>query len=1081
MSTTLDPRHYIEYFKWNDELIDHFFHKRHTEIRLYADENILREVGEKVGIESEDYKSLFYSSVERFCGNYCNVHKITRNGNTDVLAVAHHLLTSTQKFYQRYIDANGVFRVFQKDGKAVVQDLPYFSIIIYVILKFDEGETQEWRNVSLVTTNSRPYIKELWEGLHNWDNRFNKDASVFDRQDSTYDDYVGRILYHLPLSSSIRHKIEDAIYKSSAWKVVDHKSFEGLIAHISRSLRPRKENEELNKILLTYCLSKDHREIYARKVQTVIDNFDIDLYEEKIADRKNVGYYNDTLICGSFALALYFPNNSDEDESNIVLLTTIQHPIEAKECTIERGSSGTIAGYNTSFIKKWDNQPIKLQEYSISKSRLPYRINHIGFGDVLFFYQYDESLYIQTDRLIPSKAYIIAVKDEKVGDFKTWCDKNNNTVEGWPKDDTKELFGNDWSIFYTEERLIGDFYDNAHSEDSTCEEAGCVIMRGGIPFNRSHDTYFINALPYFEIPNNIDIKKVKVYLNLDGQLYSDYNIIIVDRKIILDFEDIPFGSDEKAYIDVCLGVDNKIISQSYSFAVCGQKITYDYERLYKFNDFGLLENSEKFSYAGNKVYHNPSRKNPHRGYAIKTVELNDIVPDFYFVNLIAASCYSNQDCEISHDRFRKCVSYASSRLKIDIQQEDFISNTKRLMSYAGILNLNYNTGKCQAIPPLFTRTPFSRIGTASGQLIMLSGCYTRAFIADLLDYCNDRSIGIYALNRDHDLKHKNEELLLPPIILLDHNFNANDFSQEYSHNCDVLCNEDFALNIVDLIPRLDNIKGKFKFENTSSTQFLSQLDQTRERSLPRLRTIRVNSVKKNWYIETTNSLFAEIPEGYVTWASLWCHHKKESPMAIINRDYSIYIPESVWIPSYIQRALYLMNPGLPKTEKVFVCNCSNENYYQVMKTYQLHSDERCKEFTSKFIGDETASNTLIRLNTANKIKLELWKSKINGNKHRDWYLIAFDDTMRNGILAIIHKKSIYLNCGCHFNKVASDSFNEGLSFILKEKWNFGTGKKSIGFSRQGGTDYQKKYDIIEDSIELPSSDKFNKETIKVVL
>ena len=62
MSTTLDPRHYIEYFKWNDELIDHFFHKRHTEIRLYADENILKEVGEKVGIESEDYKSLFYSS-----------------------------------------------------------------------------------------------------------------------------------------------------------------------------------------------------------------------------------------------------------------------------------------------------------------------------------------------------------------------------------------------------------------------------------------------------------------------------------------------------------------------------------------------------------------------------------------------------------------------------------------------------------------------------------------------------------------------------------------------------------------------------------------------------------------------------------------------------------------------------------------------------------------------------------------------------------------------------------------------------------------------------------------------------------
>ena len=1081
MSTTLVPSFYIEYFKWNDELIRHFFDKRHSEIRLYADDNILQEIGEKVGIVSEDYKTHFYSSVEKFCNDLCRVYKITRNGNTDVLAAANYLLHTPQKLYKKYIDTNGVYRIAQSEGKAIVQALPYFSIIIYTILKFDEGDTQEWRNVSLVTTSSHSYIKDLWEGLYNWDKRFNKDASVFDRQDSIYDDYVGRILFHLPLSSSIRHKIEDAIYKSSAWKVVDHNSFEGLIAHISHSLKPTKVNEELNKILLNYCLSKDHREIYARKVQAVIDNFDIDSYEEKIADRKNTGSYNDTLICGSFALALYFPNNSDEDESNIILLTTIQHPIQAKECTIKRGSSGTIAGYSTSFIKKWNNQPIQLKEYSISKRTLPYNIRHIIFDDVLFFYQYDESLYIQTDRLIPSKSYIIAVKDEKVEDFKSWCNKNNNFVESWPKEDTKELFGNEWNVFYTEERLIGDYYNNEHSEDNTTNETGCVIMRGGIPFDRSHDTYFINALPYFETPDSIDIEKVKVYLNLNGQLYSDYKIIIVGRKIILDFEDIPFESDEKAYIDVCLGIDNKIISQSYSFAVCGQKITYDYERLYKFNNFGLINNSDKHSYVGNKVCHNSSRKNPHRGYTIKTVEINDIISEFYFVNLIAACCYSNQDCEISHDRLRKCISYASNRLKIDILQEDFISNTKRLMSYAGILNLNYNTGKCQAIPPLFTRTPFSLIGSASGQLIMLSGCYTRAFIADLLDYCDDKSIGIYTLNRVHNPKQKNEELLLPPIILLDHTFNANDFCKEYLHECDIMCDEDFALSIMDLVPRLENIKGMFKFENTASTQFISQLDQTKEYSLPRLRSIKVNSVKKNWYIETTNNYFAEIPEGYVTWASMWCHHQKGSPMIIINRDYSIYIPESIWIPSYIQRALYLMNPGLPKTQKVFVCNCSSDNYYQVMKTYQLHSDERCKEFTSKFIGDETASNTLIRFSTANKIKLELWTSKINGNKHRDWYLIVFDDTMRNGILAIIHKKSIYLNCGVQFNKVDSDSFNEGFSFILKEKWNFGSGKKSIGFSRQGGTDYQKKYDIIEDSIELPSSDKFNKETIKVVL
>lgn len=1091
MSTTLDPRHYIEYFKWNDELIDHFFHKRHTEIRLYADENILKEVGEKVGIESEDYKSLFYSSVERFSSNYCNVHKITRNGNTDVLAVAYHLLTSTQKFYQRYIDANGVFRVSQKDGKAVVQDLPYFSIIIYVILKFDEGDTQEWRNVSLVTTNSRPYIKELWEGLHNWDNRFNKDASVFDRQDSTYDDYVGRILYHLPLSSSIRHKIEDAIYKSSAWKIVDHKNFEGLISHISRSLKQTKANEELNKILLTYCFSKDHREIYSRKVQSVIDNFDIDSYEEKISERKSIRHYNDTLICGSFALAIYIPNTSDDEESNLVLLTTIQHQLETTECNIEIGSSGTIAGYNTSFIKKWNNQPIRLQEYSISKRSLPYNIRHIIFDDVLFFYQYDENLYIQTDRLIPSKQYIIAVKDEKIANFTQWCQDNNNNVNQWPKEDTAELFGHEWSIFHTEERLNGEYYKDITCESECSTDNGCIIMRGGIPYNKSRDTYFINALPYFEIPSNIDIEKVNVYLNLDGQHYKGYNTIITGRKIILDFEDIPFNSDDKAYIDVCLGINHKIISQSYSFAVCGQRITYDYDKLYKFNKFGLIENSSNCSYTGNIVNQCSSRKNPHRARPINITKLEGILPEFYFVNLLAASCYSNEDCEISHERFRKCVNYAANRLQVKIEQEDY-TDIKRLMSYAGVLNLNYSTRKCQAIPPLFTRTPFSLIGTVSGQLIMLSGCYTRAFIADLIDYCKDRSINIYTIKKEEEKENKidnenkkgkvAEERLLPPIILIDHNFNAEDFCTEYSHQCDILCNEDFALKTIELIPDFKEIKDLFKFDNTISTNFYSKLDKTEEQTFPRLRKLKVNSGKNNWYIESNNS-FADVPEGYVTWASIFCHQKRECQMVMVDRCHDeIYIPYSILIPSYIQRALYLLNLGLPKTQKVFVCNGNNDHYYHVMKIYQLHSDDRCKDFTWKFIGGDKSRPHLIRDCTINSnIKLELWTSKFNGNKRKHQYLVVFDDSMQHGILAIIYKKSIYLNCGGHFNKIICENFNECLSFLIKEKWNYGLGKKSIGFYRQGGTDYQKKYDILGENIELPNGDKFDKEIIKVIL
>ena len=1046
MSNFLDPFIYVRYFNWNTALIEYYFKNKQKEIMLYADETILEEIGRGIGIDCTDYKQTFYKTVESFCRDYSETY-FNKKDKTDVLAVANDICKQSRKLYVASFNENKIY----KEDRQQTYELPYLSIVIYIIMKFDEGETQEWKNIKLTTTNSHTFIKSLWKGISDYDNRFDENASVYDRQDARYQDYVGRILYHLPLSSSIRHKIEDAIYKSSAWKVADRISFGELIYHITRSIKNIKKNEELNEILLQ-CYQKG---TYARKVESVIENFDLDSYEDKIEERKHSSHYGNTVTYGNFALALYFPNEPDEYESNIVLLTTIQSPLETQDFCIEKGSSGSLDGYNTMFIRSWANQPIRLRNYSASR-RNQYNIEHIVFDDVLFFYKYkyDDCLYIQTDKLIPASEYIIAVKSEKVENFTSWCQEHNNQVTQWPVEDTSELFGDEWRIFFTEDRFDEEYYkilteERHHTKQSASNR---IIMRGGIPYDKSRQTYFINALPYFEVPSQIDITKIKICLNLDGELCTeniDYRRIVSDQRIILDFDGFPFESDEKGYIDLCFAKGNEPISESFSFAICGQRIDYTQDALYKYDNLGLMDGSPTQGYSGNTILHEIGTKNVRCAFNVKATKLNEILPEFYFTNLIAACCYSNPTCEISHDWLSKCINYAANRLDIDPQQEDFISNVKRLMAYAGILSLRYNPNRCQAIPPIFTRAPFSLDRAVQKQLIMLGGCYTRAFIADLLDYCSDKDLNVYTLAREGT--NKIEEQLLPPIVLIDHNFDANDFCEEYSHMCDIIYAKDLAIELLNLIPGNSEISKHFDF-NEVPEDFMNTLDRPHDYTLPRLRSTRgAFANTRQWFIETADNRFATVPVGMDTWASVFCHRQIKRPMLFVsNRDhYSIHIPNMIWIPSYVQRALYLMNLGLPQIEKAFICNYPSDKYYQVINTYRLHSEDRQRVFKDKFIGNGSDTNELIRTMTPSKHIAELWTSKVNGKKYSDQYLFIYEKKGKE-LYALVHHKTVFLKYEKQYYKVNSDSLNEVLSFLMKESWTFETGRASVGLGKNGG-------------------------------
>lgn len=1088
-------KNYYRYFQWNNALLNHFFSKERKEILLHVDKRLIEDLGKNIGVTQECNED-FISSVKNFCTHYeryiqttarledskfkyrqyDNKDRIFCYELVDPLIVANNIINNKIIYYERYETENGNIKISTINNKALIHELPFFAIIIYIILKFDNGNTQEWENVNnqilSIKGSSRKYILNVWKAIHQYDNRFDDDASLFDRTNSKYKDYVGRILYHLPLSATTRSKIHDAIYKSSAWKFIDTKSFLDIVGFITCSIKDNKSNDELNKLLSSSISSNDDKGVYARRVQAAIDDFDIDTYKEKLSERKSREDYNQTIISGKFALGIYRPED-DEATNSIVLLTTIQQQLDKKGFNITEGGNGSLAGYNTSLVKYNNSTCVEIKDYSLEEKG-KYRITPITTENVVFFYHYDETLYIQTKEIIPSKSYVIAVRRGHEENFESWCNSNNNEVERWPHEDTCDLFGANWTIYYTENKLNGQYYSLSNKGSLDVDHSTTIIMKGGI--RKCHNTYFINALPYFEIPEKYKIENIKIHFNFNGKLFEEYKKIIVGRKIILDINDMPIDNNEIAYADICIECDNKL-STLFEIYVCGQAVNYNQDNFYKFDQFGVINNDTNNAvYYGNYIKES-YQKDITQYFYVKIEGFNSITDNLYFTNLLAACCYSSENMEISNSKFIKCINYAASHLDINIEQDRFINNVKEALSKAGILFFDYSNNKCQAIAPSFIRVPFSCRAVHGTQFVMLSGCYTRSFIADLTRFCNENNIGMYQIKNNSIAE---EEKLLPPIILLEHNFNPKVFREEYNQQCDILTDHDFALSLLNIIPTHEEIANKFQF--TTQNELSKLLEPIKIDKFPRIRSTKDPDYSRKWFIEEQDNKFAEVEPAFLAWASIFCSNKqRETFIGLQSRDFSVYLPTGLMLPHYIQRALYLMNLGLPEIKKVFICDNPGNAYYRMMHFYKLYSIERCHALVNQITGLEMVnSNTsnLIKSCLTTKYKMELWIPVFKGEKKHRTYLILKSDN--NRIIAVAHKGQVYLNHKDKYQRIIANSVNEAMTFLIKNKWIFGHAGTTIGFSRNYGANFETVFNISNEEILLESENNYKIEQITII-
>ena len=1014
---------YQQYFKWNEALVQHYFARGQAMILLYVDKELLEEIGTRAGIKCHDgwnFQQDFYFSVEKFCETYTYyVHNgPLRNHQpcTDYLSVANDIITYKERnrrvfiFYPQRIDYIGT-----RTEYGAPYTLPFFSIIIYMLLHFDGPNVERWQWDNLPDHvapdwQSREYIQSLWNELHKYNNGFDKKASVFAPRNDNRQDHIGKVMYHLPLSPSSRRIIEDALYQSNSWQLKDRISFYEMAVRIQGSVADNYVTNEINDIIRGNPVKQ-------RKLQAIIEDFDISEYLEKLQERNggNAAAPAIPKIQGEFVLCINIP---DDDDPYIGLRTTINQAVDAGEYHIQEGTDQAIAGLNRFPVTYNGGDRVDIGKYRIGRRNGTLRIIKNNCDDPIFFYEYGEDLYIQTEDTMMPRPYIVMVRNNGNVGFEEWC-KNNGNI---PNIDDSDLdWANGWILYYCNKGWNSQYYQqNVQANIDNANQS--FELRGGMGDRR--DRYYINALPYIKVPQQYIGREndIQLYFGVNGRLIDDggFTKTIVGNNIILDINDV---NEAVPYCDLTVEIDNQ--QTHFDFDLSVPTIHYENNILLRYGRLGeRLDDNNGWANYGNYVSDN-YRKNLPNQNVWRRIEgassIDKIDETMYLVNLIADHCSVSKKFSISNEEFKRCVEYASRRLGLDLNQDDLVKKCKKVLVEAGIAN--YAERGLQAIPPTFTKVPVSSyVGGTS--LVMLSGCYNRKFMSDLLQFCKDSKVTVYAIaNRQNHEDAFNR--FIPPIVLIDSGFKIDVFRKQYCHEFDRELDYDFALSLLNSAADLDG--NMFQF--APGTQ--QGLEESKDQYIPRIRHDTNPDYCKHWYIERQNNQLASIDKSKLGWASLYCARERNSGNNVFmwKSGMSAYISSKVTLPTPIKRALFLMNLGLPEECKAFVCDKKDIGLYLKVRKYSLHTQDRLNLLISKVTGDNINDPVHFRDRIqSNNVRIELWKLKNRFTKNRLKNLLVFYDN--NEEMAFGNLQDVYFNVRGTFCKVDA-GINELFSFLIQ--------------------------------------------------
>ncbi len=891
----------------------------------------------------------------------------------------------------------------------------------------------------------RAHIEALWCMLHRHHPRFNNKKRGLQR-------YVGLLKYQLVFAPSEVSQIKDAIKKNVQLDFTEMPYDEicrRLCYYITDDCLSRKVSQSLN------GSNKYGKQIKQRILQ-IVNSYDPTEDEDNEADD---GKFTQK---GEFALMLCF--SEWDDSAELKLYTDIMPKQEIKnDIYTIFPSRDKIGIYNLKPVMVEKTITLKTYPDFISEN---HEIKHQKIGDIVYFNRLNTegTKYVQSSKPERNKECIIFVR-------------NTNTVRNkWERSDFKrtakklsvidlsdlgtQIDFNRWEVYYAYGFDIAE--SNATLDQRISQDD--IVMGGGIKVRNKSNTYLPLALPYFVLPQDTDPQGIKLEIKCTPKNGSaittlrdgtDYIRKTNDDKLILDLSKHVMSGDEER-LDISIAGGDTPITIYIANTSSRQSA-----ELPRFDKWGTMINRDVSApyVSGWKVEGSLPIELTNGKNLIQIDPLSEIDDRFYFINLLGACCYMNDDNSITRRIFRKCIKYAATRVpNVSIEEDGFEQRLRYLLINSGFITPNENYSKFQAIPPTFVKV--TRSLDMANPAYALIGCYTKPLLDKLNAYCKINNVRIGT--KQHPLAKKGYSFqnMLPPMILINEGhprtgyFTPELFNKEHSElNVEYEDNSDIAYQLLNFSGCVSEFADTLEYESNFNSN--SSLVNTDDNMFPRVRTTR-SARSQTQYIELEKDKMYSTTTSDSAWNELFCDYKKQKPILVLNGSNTsdVYVPITRHLTNVMQRSLFLMSIGQPEYQKVFICNnpFSQNEFYSMVKHYSITgSEERKKRFFKVVTGcsEVNEQNTGIELralpNSSNVVDRRTTMDLCIRNKVYQFTnnipkaILIMKDKLGNSIAMAYRKKlgNTYEECVLYkadgvWKRVVDGTINEVMSKIARQ-------------------------------------------------
>ncbi len=970
------------FVNWNNALLSYFFPEdlnEEDEVCMYIDRDIIEEIGRQNGLGGyDDFLQIVMLPVDDQISLYKLIWETYFRG-TRMPDRTRRILNNRNynlfRFATIYID-NYLYRYIP---------CPFLIYMAFAILMGSECYNENQNHLGTYITerlrtafprhdNNRQGLEDLFYELADCYPQFRAEKL-------TKHPYVGLIRYQLGLTKPQEETLKKAMYSADISDDVPYIYWVEIIRHYV--------DDPVGNLLE---ISRNDA-VLRRRISDLRDSFDPSVYE--LSHREE-----DVRSEGKFVLAIYEDEYTAEND-RLVLLTDVNNKtISNGQLKIEKGTIdrlGEYAEYNINHILIGNGDRAEMKKYTIKSEE--YSISSETLGNIVTFSRCNSNYLIQTKYPHKGNETYILVKHNHEDEWQHWKEQR-----GFPciKKETNEervrqIFGPNWDMYITSD------IEYAKTDNNKLSTVDSIVMDGGI---RLHGKlYLITALPYFEFPEPINVDNLNVFIKIGDQHIEEnnYTYIIVDQnKLVIDLVGVEADNHAKR-VKIELEYtreDQHRLEFQENFSIISQDVRYEEEDLFKINLWGDLATDDNSPYMkGVKVYNGSYKEMPigTHIYQNNSVDLNVQDRRFYLVNLIAAVCCMKEGFSITENQLKKCIRYAATRFDVNISSNtNFYTKIKYLLINSGCINVDLEHNKYQPVPPTFLKTA---VGIDPNQnLFMLLGSYTQKFLSDLKAYCNENNVGIY-LHTINNEDSRGEELM-PPVILLGHNFDPEEFEEWTNSQFLYYGDEDIAINIMNSLPSMNDYDQTLTYVNNDV--FNTNLLPPDSGEFPRVRKSRATGNGSSTWIEERENEFHRVTIRDKAWAELYCRYRRQVP--ICTKEYlRLRFPTNLHLPVMMQRALYILNFGIPKKEKVFICSNtdSSQVYYNVIKRYDIKDTARSDEMSSiEHVLTENGNANVIRdFNNSSHYKIFLWSNQSKQSRNPRSLLVLTDRYDQNRIYA----------------------------------------------------------------------------------